>query len=156
VTRFIGNFTTRLRTTSNYSAITNRHTLQITTAHSKSFSACCVFTSRFLVTASNSEVSSAFALTSLLSGEYPTTELTTKSQSHIATNGQSVLVSSPHLGLMTRYLLLFDSYSLVIVGRHLWREDGSVFCQKNSKLTLSLAYNISAWTTQKRPLSIVI
>jgi hypothetical protein len=25
----------------------------------------------------------------------------------------------PHLGLMTRYLLLFDSYSLVIVGRPL-------------------------------------
>jgi hypothetical protein len=34
----------------------------------------------------------------------------------------------PHLGLMTRYLLLFDSYDLVLVGRPLWREDGSVFC----------------------------
>jgi hypothetical protein len=44
---------------------------------------------------------------------------------------QSVLVSSPHLGLMTRYLLLFDSYSLLIVGRPLWREDGSVFCQSH-------------------------
>jgi hypothetical protein len=33
-----------------------------------------------------------------------------------------------HLGLMTRYLLLFDSYGLVFVGRPLWREDGSVFC----------------------------
>jgi hypothetical protein len=32
-----------------------------------------------------------------------------------------------HLGLMTRYLLLFDSYGLVFVGRSLWREDGSVF-----------------------------
>jgi hypothetical protein len=29
---------------------------------------------------------------------------------------------------MTRYLLLFDSYGLVIVGHPLWREDGSVFC----------------------------
>jgi hypothetical protein len=29
---------------------------------------------------------------------------------------------------MTRYLLLFDSYGLVFVGRPLWREDGSVFC----------------------------
>jgi hypothetical protein len=28
----------------------------------------------------------------------------------------------PHLGLMTRYLLLFDSYGLVFVGRPLWRE----------------------------------
>jgi hypothetical protein len=27
---------------------------------------------------------------------------------------QSLLVSSPHLGLMTRYLLLFDSYSIVM------------------------------------------
>jgi hypothetical protein len=31
------------------------------------------------------------------------------------------------LGLMTRYLLWFDSYGLVFVGRPLWREDGSVF-----------------------------
>jgi hypothetical protein len=44
------------------------------------------------------------------------------------TVSQSVLVSSPHLGLMTRYLLLFDSYGLVFVGRPLWGEDGSVFC----------------------------
>jgi hypothetical protein len=34
----------------------------------------------------------------------------------------------PHLGLMTRYLLLFDSYGLLFVGRPLWREDGSAFC----------------------------
>jgi hypothetical protein len=33
----------------------------------------------------------------------------------------------PHMGLMTRYLLLFDSYGLVFVRRPLWREDGSVF-----------------------------
>jgi hypothetical protein len=32
------------------------------------------------------------------------------------------------MGLTTRYLLLFDSYGLVFVGRLLWREDGSVFC----------------------------
>jgi hypothetical protein len=56
-----------------------------------------------------------------------------KSKSHCdwRSVGQSVLVSSPHLGLMTRYLLLFDSYSLVIVGRPLWREDGSVFYQSH-------------------------
>jgi hypothetical protein len=34
----------------------------------------------------------------------------------------------PNLGIMTRYLLLFDSYGLVLVGRPLWREDGSVCC----------------------------
>jgi hypothetical protein len=32
-----------------------------------------------------------------------------------------------HLGLMTRYLLLFDNYGPVFVGRSLWREDGSVW-----------------------------
>jgi hypothetical protein len=45
------------------------------------------------------------------------------------TVSQSVLASSSYLGLVTRYLLLFDSYSLVIVGHPLRREDGSVFCQ---------------------------
>jgi hypothetical protein len=45
------------------------------------------------------------------------------------TVGQSVSLGvEPHLGLMTRYLLLFYSYGLVFVGRSLWREDGSVFC----------------------------
>jgi hypothetical protein len=34
----------------------------------------------------------------------------------------------PHLGLMTRYILLFDNYGLAFVGRPLWREDGSAFC----------------------------
>jgi hypothetical protein len=50
-----------------------------------------------------------------------------KSKSHCdwRSVSQSVLISSPHLGLMTRYLLLFDSYSLVIVGRPLWWEDSS-------------------------------
>jgi hypothetical protein len=41
--------------------------------------------------------------------------------------GQSVLVSSPHLVLMTRFLLLSDTCGFVDMGRHLWREDGSVF-----------------------------
>jgi hypothetical protein len=36
------------------------------------------------------------------------------------TVSQSVSLGvEPHLGLMTRYLLLFDSYGLVIVGRPL-------------------------------------
>jgi hypothetical protein len=34
----------------------------------------------------------------------------------------------PHLRPMARYFLLFDSYGLVILGRPLWREDGSVLC----------------------------
>jgi hypothetical protein len=57
-----------LGTTSNYSVIANPHNLQITTAHPKSFPAYFVFTSRFLVTASNSWDSSASALKSSLNG----------------------------------------------------------------------------------------
>jgi hypothetical protein len=49
---------TRLATTLNYSSIADFHTLQITTDHSESFPACCVFTTRSQVTASNSGDSS--------------------------------------------------------------------------------------------------
>jgi hypothetical protein len=52
-----------------------------------------------------------------------------RSRSHIATDGQSVSLSvESHLGLMIRYILLFDNYGLAFVGRPLWRDDGSVFC----------------------------
>jgi hypothetical protein len=45
------------------------------------------------------------------------------------TVSQSVSLGvEPQMGLMTRYLLLFDSYGLIFVGRPLWQEDGSVFC----------------------------
>jgi hypothetical protein len=40
--------------------------------------------------------------------------------------GQSVLVSSTHLGLTTNFLLLLDSCGFVDVGHSLWREDGCV------------------------------
>jgi hypothetical protein len=39
--------------------------------------------------------------------------------------GQSVLVSSTHLGLTTRFLLLSDSCRFVDVGRSLWQENAS-------------------------------
>jgi hypothetical protein len=61
---FIDHLYTQLGTSSNYSAIANLYTLKITTAHAKSFPACCVFTSRSLVTVSNSGDSSASALKS--------------------------------------------------------------------------------------------
>jgi hypothetical protein len=60
--------------------------------------------------------------------------LTTKSNYKLKvtlrlTVGQSVCLGvEPHLGLMTIYLLLFRSYSLVFMGRPLWREGESVFC----------------------------
>jgi hypothetical protein len=55
--------------------------------------------------------------------QLPTLELSSnfsQSQSNIATDGQSVSPGvEPYLGLMTRYLLLFDSYGLVVMGRPL-------------------------------------
>jgi hypothetical protein len=58
---FIDYLYTPLRTTSNYNAIANLHTSQITTAPAKSFSipVCCAFNSSSLAVASNSEDSSA-------------------------------------------------------------------------------------------------
>jgi hypothetical protein len=53
---FIDHFNTQLGTTSNYSAIANLHTLQITRTDAKSLPACCVFTSRSLVTALTLEI----------------------------------------------------------------------------------------------------
>jgi hypothetical protein len=50
---------TPLGTTGKYSAIADFHTLKITTAPDKPFPACCVFTSRSPITASNSGDSSA-------------------------------------------------------------------------------------------------
>jgi CBS domain containing-hemolysin-like protein len=47
------------RITSNYSALANLHTLQITTAPATHFPACCVLTSFSLATAYNSGKSSA-------------------------------------------------------------------------------------------------
>jgi hypothetical protein len=60
-------------TTSNYYIIANLHTLQITTAHAKSSQSA--FTSCFPVMDLNNGDFSASVLTSLLSSEYPTTEL---------------------------------------------------------------------------------
>jgi hypothetical protein len=73
---FIDHLYTQLVTTSNYSAIASTHTLEITGAHTKSSQSA--LTSRFLVTDLNSGNSSASVLMSLLSGEYLTTELSSK------------------------------------------------------------------------------
>jgi hypothetical protein len=54
---------------------------------------------------------------------------TSQSQSHIATDSQSVSLDvEPRLGLMTRFLLLSDRCGFVYVGRSLCRVDESVFC----------------------------
>jgi hypothetical protein len=76
----IGFTDTLLHTTrnySNYSAIANLHN-HISPQHPLGvFPACLVFNSRSLWKASNSGDSSSFVLASLLSGEYPTTKLST-------------------------------------------------------------------------------
>jgi hypothetical protein len=63
-------------TTLNYSAIANLHISQITTAHAKPSQ--FAVSSSFPATASNNRDASASVLMSLLSGEYPTTELNSK------------------------------------------------------------------------------
>jgi hypothetical protein len=69
-------YNTRLVTTLNYSAIANLHTLQITTAHTEHSQSAS--TSRFPVMDLNNGDSSASVFASLLSGEYPTTQLSSK------------------------------------------------------------------------------
>jgi hypothetical protein len=64
VTRFIDNL--QFQTTSNYGAIANLHTLQITRARVRSSQS--TFTSRFLVTDLNNGDFSASVPTSLLAG----------------------------------------------------------------------------------------
>jgi hypothetical protein len=68
---FTDRFNTRLITTSNYSAVGNLCTLQFFTAHPKPSKS---FISRFPVTDLNGD-SSVSMLTSLLSAQYPTTEV---------------------------------------------------------------------------------
>jgi hypothetical protein len=58
---FIDHLYTRLLITSNYSAIADLHSSNITTAPAKPFRACCVFTSRSLTTASITADSSSRA-----------------------------------------------------------------------------------------------
>jgi hypothetical protein len=66
---FIHNLYTRLGNTSYWSATTNLHNSQITSLN-KPFPACCVFTSRSLASATNSDDSSVSVLTPLPAGWY--------------------------------------------------------------------------------------
>jgi hypothetical protein len=99
--------------------------------HAKSSPDCSVFTSCCLVTDLSYGDSSASVLTSLLSGEYYAAEapslLSLPCGTQLSTDwvkvtlrltvSQSVSLGvEPHLGLMTRYLLLLHSYGLVFCG----------------------------------------
>jgi hypothetical protein len=70
----LDHFNTQLVITLNYSAIANLHTLLITRTHANSFRPCTVFTSSFLVTASNNGYSPASVLKSSLNDGSLTTD----------------------------------------------------------------------------------
>jgi hypothetical protein len=126
---FIDHFITRLVTTFNYSDIADLRTLQIIRAHAKSFQSAA-FISRSLITVCNSGDASASALPSLLTTPsllfidsltvLSYNWLTSESESELHYDrrsvGQSILVSNPHLGLMTRFLLLSDTYGFLTRG----------------------------------------
>jgi hypothetical protein len=121
--------------------------LLISTIHNllkaKSSPAFSVFHSSSLTTASNRGNSSA-SRAHVLSSQPPlqnstlNLQLTTRpptlnwrpTESKVKVIFRLTVSQSVSLGveLMTRYLLLFNSYGLVFVGCPLWREDGSVFC----------------------------
>jgi hypothetical protein len=102
------------------------------------FPAFCVFTSRSLVTALNSGILQlplsgslwmlvSFQLTLFFRLLYRTDSVDSWQLYYDRRSvGQFVLVWSPHLGLMTRFLLLSDNCWFVDMGRPLWREDRSV------------------------------
>jgi hypothetical protein len=103
-------------TTSNYNALANWCTRLLTTAHNKYSK--FVITSRFLVTDPNN----VLCLSPYRLANIP--QLTKfESNSNLCYDrrsvGQSVLVSSTHLGLTTRFLFLSDSCGYVDVGHHL-------------------------------------
>jgi hypothetical protein len=58
-------------------------------------------------------------------------ESKSKSRYDLRSVGQSVLVSSTHLGPKTTFLLMLDIYNFVDLGRPLWREDGYVICWRS-------------------------
>jgi hypothetical protein len=108
-------------TTNNYNTMSDLHTLQITTAHTKYFPACVIFTRRFLVTASNNGytllpcsgplwTAAPFHLNLFLLQTPIQNWLDCQSQSQIATDDQSISKS------WCRAPDLFVSYGIVFWG----------------------------------------
>jgi hypothetical protein len=71
------------------------------------------------------------SLCNILSDEKPIQLLLVIVKLRLTVSQSARLGVEPHVGLMTRYLLLFDSHGLVFMGRPHWREDESVFCQSH-------------------------
>jgi hypothetical protein len=148
---FIDHLYILLGTTGNSNATDNLHTLQITAANTKCSPGFSVFNSRSLATTSNSGDSSASCAQVLplqwISRNWTLSSSQPKSTSHCDWRSVSQSFSQSwcrapsgahdHIFitiwqlLMTRNLLLFDSYGLVIVGHPHSREDGSVFCESH-------------------------
>jgi hypothetical protein len=171
-----------IHTTWNYKQLQRHrylHNSQITTAPAKPFLACCVFTRRSLATATNSGDSSASraqvvpsptpvqnCLPAISSGaEQSRAEAYCRQSAGTVTPGIRPRWDPwPYICWMLRPLRCFFFF---LVGRHLWREDGSVIyicCWPlpaqsffgPSPLGLlwnstDSAYNISARTTYKTP-----
>jgi hypothetical protein len=86
------------------------------------FPAGNVFTRRFLITASNNGYSSTSVLSSSLNGGFLRTAcviVKVKDTLRLTVSQSVCLGIEPHLGPITRYLFLSDSYVLVSVGRPL-------------------------------------
>jgi hypothetical protein len=163
VTRFTDHLCTQLVSTSNYSAIVNLHTLQITAPNTlfQSAEPSLVVSWQRLLTV---EILQLHAVTSLLSGEYPITELSThslpyrtasqiQSQSYFTAGGlQHQFVLAPTPLRLTNRDFLFSCLSSVYCQQP-WLVFIVVFLVpsgefQNSTLNQAVtAYNISARTT---------
>jgi hypothetical protein len=112
-----------------YSAIANFYTLWLTRAHAKSLPACSIFTTRFLVTASNNGYCSASRLKfSLNDGSHPTASFlhrlpcrtdSAEYESYIRTDGQSASLSwnkAPIWGLRPDFYYCQTLASLLMWG----------------------------------------
>jgi hypothetical protein len=124
VTLFTDHFTTRHGTTNNCRAISYLHTLQITATNTMSSPPCNVFTSRFLVTASNNGDPSASALKS-----FPALY-------HLATQLLCKLVPSITLWHGPRRRHIFSIVACVFTA--LLRSNGRLWTTENIALLLLL------------------
>jgi hypothetical protein len=159
---FINTLFTQFGTTGNYGATAELHTLQFSVTHAPGFS---FFTSHILVTdlyaslsLQNTLKSSLYCLIHfltlfciyqlnsipLLPSSYPGRLANRNSTSFFCpvlyydrrSVGQSVLVSSPHLGLMTRFLLLSDHCGFFIWGALSDERTGLFFTMYNMQYIL--------------------
>jgi hypothetical protein len=135
---FIEHFYTQLVTTRNYSAIANSHTLQFTTARTYVFSSCCVFTNRFLVTASNG-------------GRSPSSEFSKLPASH-SNSSQGLNCGSPQTESLTHQPNRSTPLTNPQAGGHLTPTLSSHCRLKTPVIVVGPRYMASTRTTQSTPL----